>query len=310
MSFYYYQYQQTVLLAFNYQNPVVQSNVKRVFMSYTLNKTLYRSYKNLTTFIEGHGKQHQAQYLLPLRLFVGLGWLRAALEKLLDSHWRDGSKLQAFFETQIAANHVPFPAYQALMEGLFSQHLVLMSWLVALGQLAAGLAIFTGTVTTAAILGAIFLNINFMLAGRVNPSAFYLMMELVLLQSKAGQLWGLDAVLSTKARLLPVYPSYIKASYYSKQFLQSKRGLILQTALYGGLCFAFVPFIRSIQPIACLQLLGLFNRTSEASLQKCLDLEGFVDDPAMFLSLICAFALLSTLLRAFGRYKKNQSVVQ
>ena len=60
-----------------------------------------------------------------------------------------------------------------------------------------------------------------MLSGRVNPSAFYLMMELVLLQSKAGQLWALDAWLTLKVRLLDFYPQYIKMSYYIKRFLQS-----------------------------------------------------------------------------------------
>lgn len=270
-------------------------------MQQPINKTLFQSYKNLTTFVEGYGKQHQAQYLVPLRLFIGLGWIRAAMEKLLDSHWRDGSKLLSFFETQIANNHVPFPNYQLLMETLFSQHVLLMSWLVALGQLFAGIAIFTGTLTTAALLGAIFLNVNFMLAGRVNPSAFYLMMEIVLLQSKAGNLWGLDPWLSTKARLLATYPSYIKAQYYYKQFLQSKRGFILQIGLYGGLCLAFVPFMTSIHPMSCFQLLGI--NTTFPTGEQCVNLENFIDDPAMFLSLLCAFALLSTILRTFERVK-------
>ena len=274
-------------------------------MEQPINKTLFQSYKNLTTFIEGYGKQNQAQYLVPLRLFIGLGWLRAAMEKLLDSHWRDGSKLLGFFETQIANDHVPFPAYQSLMEGFFSQQVVLMSWLVALGQLCAGIAIFTGTLTTAALLGAMFLNVNFMLAGRVNPSAFYLMMELVLLQSKAGNLWGLDSWLSNKARLFTTYPSYVKFQFYYKQFLQSKRGFILQVALYGGLCLAFVPFISSIQPVSCLQMLRIATEFSGAG--QCINLENFIDDPAMFLSLVCAFALLSTILRAVGRMKVQQS---
>lgn len=272
------------------------------------NRTLFQSYKNLTTFIEGHGKQHQAQYLVPLRLFIALGWLRASIEKLVDSKWRDGTKLLSFFETQISEGHVPFPAYQGLMEGIFSQHVVFMSWLVALGQLFGGIAIFAGAFTTAALLGVIFLNINFMLAGRVNPSAFYLMMELVLLQSKAGLLWGLDAWLSTRYRLLPIYPTLIKIQFYSKHFLQSKRGFILQVALYGGMCLAFVPFIKSIHPVGCLQSLGL--TTSSLAMDKCLDLTTFVDDPAMFLSLLCGFALLSTILRVLGRAQSDLTTVK
>jgi len=270
--------------------------------------TLFQSYKNLTTFIEGYGKQHQAQYLLPLRLFIALGWLRAGIEKLLDSHWRDGSKLLAFFELQISGEHVPFPAYQGLMEGVFSQHVVFMSWLVALGQLFAGVAIFAGAFTTAALLGALFLNINFMLAGRVNPSAFYIMMELVLLQSKAGQLWGLDTWLSQKTRLLPIYPTLIKIQFYGKKFLQSKRGFILQVSTYGGICLAFAPFIQSIHLQSCLNTFGLVSQTSD--LDQCLDLSKFVDDPAMFLSLIFGFALLSTILRMLGRSKVDPTTLR
>ena len=171
-----------------------------------------------------------------------------------------------------------------LIEGIFSQHIIGLSWLVAIGQFAAGLAIFTGTLTSAALISAVFLNINFMLAGRVNPSAFYLMMELVLLQSKAGQLWGLDAWLKLKVRLLAFYPRYIKTSYYTKHFLQSKHGVMTQIALYGGVSLAFVPFMTSIGFISCLQVIGLFKDIF--SFLPCVNLEGFVEDPAMFLSLL------------------------
>src|SRR4028119_729300 len=35
-------------------------------------------------------------YLLPLRLFIGMGWLRAGSEKIPDPGWEDGTELTAF----------------------------------------------------------------------------------------------------------------------------------------------------------------------------------------------------------------------
>ncbi len=266
--------------------------------------TIWRSYKNLTTFIEGYGKKHQAQYLVPLRLFIGLGWIRAAIEKLIDPHWHDGSKLLAFFDAQIMGGYVVFPAYQSLMEGVFTQQVVFMSWLVAVGQLLVGIGILTGTLTSVALIAAIFLNMNFMFAGRVNPSAFYLIIQMVLLQSKAGQFWGLDPWLSRRSRLLPIYPSYLRFSYNLKKRLNSKYGFIAQVALFGGACVAFVPFIKSINLSSCLAYLGLAAQSlTLGQPAPCVDLAHFIDDPAIFLSMLCAFTLLSTILRVFDRSK-------
>jgi hypothetical protein len=33
-----------------------------------------------------------------IRLFIGLGWLRVTTEKLIEPAWRDGSEITAFFE--------------------------------------------------------------------------------------------------------------------------------------------------------------------------------------------------------------------
>ena len=42
--------------------------------------------------------QREGVYLLPLRLFIGIGWLRAGLEKLADSSWHTGLALSEFFQ--------------------------------------------------------------------------------------------------------------------------------------------------------------------------------------------------------------------
>ncbi len=41
-------------------------------------------------------------YLLPLRLFIGMGWLRASAEKIPDPGWYDGTALTAFLKDELA----------------------------------------------------------------------------------------------------------------------------------------------------------------------------------------------------------------
>jgi hypothetical protein len=67
-----------------------------------------------------------------------------------------------------------------------------------LGQLLVGLAILSGTLTSLALLGGMFMNLNFLLAGEPDPSAFYVVIQMLLLVSNAGAILGLDAWLSSR----------------------------------------------------------------------------------------------------------------
>ena len=78
--------------------------------------------------------------------------------------------------------------------------------------------------------------------------------------------------------------------------------IMAQITLYGGVSLAFVPFVTSIGFIGCLQVIGLFKDVT--SLLPCINLENFIEDPTMFLSLLAAFALLSTLIHASSRLKQ------
>lgn len=55
--------------------------------------------------------QRDSAYLLPLRLFIGIGWVRASLEKFITPGWPNGSALVEFFHQQLAAGQVVFPFY-------------------------------------------------------------------------------------------------------------------------------------------------------------------------------------------------------
>lgn len=139
--------------------------------------------------------------LLPVRLFIGLGWLRAGVEKLVDPGWLDGSSLAAFLHGQLASGQVVFPVYEQLISSAFLPHVQLLSWIVLFGQLLAGLAIMAGFLTNAALLGGLFMNLNFLLAGVPNPSAFYLVIQLALLLAHSGAVFGVDAWLGRSHRL-------------------------------------------------------------------------------------------------------------
>ena len=68
--------------------------------SQSVNKTGLNA-KIVSFFKFVHKDLHQeGAYLLPLRIFIGIGWLRAATEKLIEPDWYDGTALKAFFEAQ------------------------------------------------------------------------------------------------------------------------------------------------------------------------------------------------------------------
>ena len=85
-----------------------------------------------------HELQRENAYMLPLRLFIGLGWTRAGLEKLIDVEWHSGASLTTFFNGQIDDRMIYFPFYERLVNDLFMPHVQLMSWIIIIGELLAG----------------------------------------------------------------------------------------------------------------------------------------------------------------------------
>ena len=145
-------------------------------------------------------------YLVPVRAFIGIGWLRAFAEKAIDPGWSDGTRLMAFLEHQLDAGRIVVPPYQALVTDVFLSHALTLAWIVTLGQLLAGIAIASGTLTTAALLGGIFMNFNFLLAGVPDPSAFYIVIQVVLLSAGTGAVLGVDARLGQRVRFFAACP--------------------------------------------------------------------------------------------------------
>ena len=158
--------------------------------------------------------------LLPLRLFLAAGWLRAATEKLIDPEWWNGHKLQTFVTAQ---HNEALPFFRPVMDHLIAPHAQIVAIVVVLTQLACGIAIAIGKPLRLALRWAVLLNVVFVLAGKVNPSAFYLVMEIVLLFAVA------DGTIGVR----PTSPS---------------RRTIGLAAISTTAAFAVVPYIRTIEP--------------------------------------------------------------
>lgn len=113
-------------------------------------------------------------WVLLVQLFIGFGWLRAATEKLIDVEWFTGDVLQRFItehDTTVLGWYRPF------IESVVAPYAPVMALTVLAGQLIAALSLLTGRRTGWGLGIGIFLNLHFLAAGAVTPSAFYLLAQ-------------------------------------------------------------------------------------------------------------------------------------
>lgn len=210
-------------------------------------------------------------YLLPLRFFIGIGWFRAGLEKLQDPKWPDGVALTQFLHTKLDGGLIVFPAYRELIENVFLPNVQLLAVIVIAGQLLAGMGIMTGTFTNLALLGGLLMNVNFILAGQVNPSAFYVIIQSVLFISNVGAVLGVDEFLSRRIH----YTLLVAHPHWERDYLPIEKRSLLILSLVSGL----VAIVASVH----VQDWGPKS----------------VEDPAMILLVLSTLGGLSTLIVYF-----------
>ena len=217
----------------------------------------------------------EGAYLLPLRLFIGMGWLRASAEKIVDPDWLGGTILAAFLEEKLAGEHVVFPFYRTLITDVFLPNASVLSWIMVIGQLLMGAAILVGLFTNVALLGGLFMNLNFILVGAPNPSAFYFVIQVALFIGGTGAIIGVDALLGRRIRT-PLFVA--KVGIRSWHFRSKERALLGLTILSFSLATYSLAHVQTYDP-------GLS-----------------VEDPAMLLTVL--FTLSS--LQAFISYLRQQ----
>jgi uncharacterized membrane protein YphA (DoxX/SURF4 family) len=167
-----------------------------------------------------HGHLTAAVVLLPLRIFLAAGWLRAGAEKVIEPQWWNGTQLRTFLGAQ---HDDALPFFRPVMEHVIAPSATFVAIVVVLTQIGCGIAIGLGKHLRLALRWAFMMNVVFILTGRVNPSAFYLVMELVLLLAIA------DGTIGVR----PTAPSW---------------RTVATAGVSAGLAAAVVPYVRTIEP--------------------------------------------------------------
>lgn len=146
-------------------------------------------------------------FVIVLRLFIGVGWIRAGAGKLFSPTWLNGSEVADFINDQLAAGAVVYTTAADVMR-LLEPHAGTLAWVIGILEVAAGVGILFGILTNGALAVGILMNVMFMVAGAPNPSAFYIVIQLVLLMTGAGAICGADRWLYEDSRgsLLPARP--------------------------------------------------------------------------------------------------------
>lgn len=116
-------------------------------------------------------------WVLLTQLFIGLGWLRAAAEKTIDPSWWFGWPVEAFIDEHGATT---LGWYRPIIDRIVEPNAPLIAIVVVVLQFGAAFSLLSGRRVGCGLAAGIFLNLNFVAIGAVNPSAFYLVIQLAL----------------------------------------------------------------------------------------------------------------------------------
>lgn len=140
-----------------------------------------------------HDRLAVPPWILLVQLFIGAGWLRAAIEKIIDPAWWNGTALTGFLATHV---DTALPWYRPFAETVVVPNALAISVVVVVAQLFAAATMLSGRKLLAGIAVGAFLNLNFVAIGEVDPSIFYLICQAAIL------LWALQSAKKRTLRLL------------------------------------------------------------------------------------------------------------
>ncbi|MDH3190438.1 MAG: hypothetical protein OEM39_07355 [Acidimicrobiia bacterium] len=113
-------------------------------------------------------------WVLLTQIFIGLGWSRAAVEKIIDGSWWGGSGITTFLAEQ---SSLTLGWYQPVVDHIVRPNVAVFAIVVVCSQLLAAASLLSGRLVGYGLLLGMFMNVNFLAAGSVNPSAFYLLSQ-------------------------------------------------------------------------------------------------------------------------------------
>lgn len=113
-------------------------------------------------------------WILVVELFLGLGWARAFVEKLIDPAWWSGDALRSFVTDH---DGMALDWFEPLLTGVVVPLAVPVSLVVLVLEGVAAVSFLTGRHRSVGLASGVVLNLTFLAAGAVNPSAFYLVLQ-------------------------------------------------------------------------------------------------------------------------------------
>jgi uncharacterized membrane protein YphA (DoxX/SURF4 family) len=147
-----------------------------------------------------------AQCLAVIRIGLGLYFLSFAGQKLAGNYLSTGAALGRQLQQGLQGSQ---GFYQAFLSSLVIPNADLFARLVTLGELCVAISLILGLLTRAGGIVAIALNVNYMLMkgllnGGGSVDRLFVLIELMLVVSAAGLVWGLDGAWSSAFARIPV----------------------------------------------------------------------------------------------------------
>lgn len=144
-----------------------------------------------------------------LRVWLGIQWLQAGIGKVGAPAWTGenaGAAVAGFANGAIAKAAGENPTVQSwfagFMEAAVLPNATLFGYLVAYGEVLAGVGLILGIFTGFAAAGAALMNLSFLLAGTLSTNPIlYTAAFLVLIGLKYAQYYGVDAVMRPKVEM-------------------------------------------------------------------------------------------------------------
>ena len=160
-------------------------------------------------------------WVLLIQTFIGLGWLRAATEKVIDGDWWSGATIEEFL-----AEHADtrLPWFDTFAELFVEPNINAVIVGVVMLQGLVGLALVTGFGRRIALVAGMTMNLVFVAGGAVSPSVFYLLAQMAVFLWVLEQRWDRN----------------------SEQMALLTMGMGWMVALVS------VPFMRTIDPTAVI----------------------------------------------------------
>ncbi|KMJ57386.1 Crp/Fnr family transcriptional regulator [Bacillus sp. LL01] len=126
-----------------------------------------------------------------LRIWLGVQWLKAGLPKI------GAFDAEGFLHGAIAKAEGANPAvqgwYAGFLENVALPNVGLINILIPWGEVLVGIALILGLATLPALVGAAFMNLNFLLAGTVSTNpVLYTVAILLIAAGAAATFYGLD----------------------------------------------------------------------------------------------------------------------